>query len=141
MKRTMLVTLDFPPMVGGVANYWGNLNRHFESDNFVVLTQDYDNSLDFDMTQSYLISKKFIFQFKMVLAEMAATFVGNTEAGAAGKNQNVDVHACRSGRHGLLYSEKTDWRALHGFRSRTRYISLRVFETQASDGETDFAQR
>jgi phosphatidylinositol alpha-1,6-mannosyltransferase len=61
MKRTMLVTLDFPPMVGGVANYWGNLNRHFESDNFVVLTQDYDNSLDFDMTQSYLIYRKNLF--------------------------------------------------------------------------------
>lgn len=57
----MLITLDFPPMFGGVANYWANLNRYFPSDNFVVLTQEYDNSLDFDMTQSYLIYRKNLF--------------------------------------------------------------------------------
>ncbi|NQT49230.1 glycosyltransferase family 4 protein [Candidatus Kuenenbacteria bacterium] len=58
MKRTLLVTIDFPPMFGGVANYWANLCRCMPSDSFVVLAQEYDNSLDFDIKQNYLIYRK-----------------------------------------------------------------------------------
>ena len=58
MKRTLLVTLDFPPMFGGVANYWANLSRFFPSDQFVVLAPEFDDSLDFDIKQSYLIYRK-----------------------------------------------------------------------------------
>jgi phosphatidylinositol alpha-1,6-mannosyltransferase len=58
MKRTLLVTLDFPPMFGGVANYWANLSRFFPSDQFVVLAPECDDSLDFDIKQNYLIYRK-----------------------------------------------------------------------------------
>jgi len=50
--------MDFAPMFGGVANYWTNLNHFFPSDNFVVLAPEYDNSLDFDIKQNYLIYRK-----------------------------------------------------------------------------------
>jgi len=58
MKRTMLVTLDFPPMVGGVASYWANLGRLMPSDRFFVLAEESDSSLDFDVNQSYLIYRQ-----------------------------------------------------------------------------------
>lgn len=58
MKRTMLVTLDFPPMVGGVASYWSNLGRLMPSDGFCVLAEESDSSLDFDVNQSYLIYRQ-----------------------------------------------------------------------------------
>jgi len=61
MKRTLLVTIDFPPQVGGVANYWGNLAQHMGADNFVVLAPEEDNSLEFDMKQNYLIYRKNLF--------------------------------------------------------------------------------
>lgn len=58
MKRTMLLTMDFPPMRGGVAAYWANLVRHLPCDDLVVLAPEYDNSLDFDIKQNYLIYRR-----------------------------------------------------------------------------------
>jgi len=58
MKRTMLVTLDFPPIVGGVASYWANLARLMPSDRFFVLAEESDSTLDFDVNQSYLIYRQ-----------------------------------------------------------------------------------
>ena len=58
MKRTLLVTIDFPPMVGGVANYWSNLCRELPNDDLVVLAEEYDGSIDFDIHQDYLIYRK-----------------------------------------------------------------------------------
>jgi phosphatidylinositol alpha-1,6-mannosyltransferase len=58
MKRTLLLTLDFPPATGGVANYWANLARELPSDQFFVLAPEGDNSLDFDTRQEYLIFRK-----------------------------------------------------------------------------------
>jgi phosphatidyl-myo-inositol dimannoside synthase len=55
MKRTLLVTIDFPPMVGGVATYWSNLCKYLPKDDFVVLAQDFTEALDFDIKQDYLI--------------------------------------------------------------------------------------
>ncbi|NCP17457.1 glycosyltransferase family 4 protein [Candidatus Kuenenbacteria bacterium] len=39
MKKILLVTIDFWPKIGGVANYYFNLCRHLEKDRIVVLTQ------------------------------------------------------------------------------------------------------
>ena len=58
MKKTLLVTIDFPPKFGGVANYWAKLAKHMPSKDFVVLAPDFDNALDFDMKQGYLIYRK-----------------------------------------------------------------------------------
>ncbi|MFH0780248.1 MAG: glycosyltransferase family 4 protein [Parcubacteria group bacterium] len=58
MLRTLLITLDFPPRTGGIANYWANLGRHFDAGDFIVLAPEYDNSLEFDVNQKYLIYRK-----------------------------------------------------------------------------------
>ena len=39
MKKTLLITLDFPPQIGGVANYYFNLCQNLDKDKIVVLTQ------------------------------------------------------------------------------------------------------
>ena len=52
------MTIDFPPSIGGVANYWSNLARHMPANDFVVLANDMENTIDFDMKQSYLIYRK-----------------------------------------------------------------------------------
>ncbi len=58
MKRTMLVTIDYPPMFGGVANYWANLNKNLPGQDLVVLAPEADDSLDFDQHQNYIIYRK-----------------------------------------------------------------------------------
>lgn len=55
MKKTLLITLDFAPMVGGIATYWSNLCRNLPREDIVVLAPEAASSLDFDMRQPYLI--------------------------------------------------------------------------------------
>ena len=54
----MLVTIDFPPLFGGVANYWAQLCRQMASADIVVLAPECDDSLDFDIKQNFLIYRK-----------------------------------------------------------------------------------
>lgn len=42
MKKTLLMTLEYPPQIGGVANYYQNLVRALPTDRMIVL----DNSAD-----------------------------------------------------------------------------------------------
>ena len=58
MKKTLLATIDFPPQFGGVANYWANLIRFLDKERIVVLAPEYDNSLDFDIEQNYLVYRQ-----------------------------------------------------------------------------------
>jgi len=58
MKRTLLATIDFPPMTGGVANYWANLCRELPNDSLVVLAPEGANTIDFDVKQEYLIYRQ-----------------------------------------------------------------------------------
>lgn len=37
MKKTLLVTLDFYPSVGGISNYWISLGKHMPPDRWIVL--------------------------------------------------------------------------------------------------------
>ncbi|MFH0815120.1 MAG: glycosyltransferase family 4 protein [Candidatus Falkowbacteria bacterium] len=55
MKKTLLITLDFAPMVGGIATYWSNLCKNLPREDIVVLAPEAASSLDFDMRQPYLI--------------------------------------------------------------------------------------
>lgn len=45
MKRTLLVTLDYPPMLGGVANYYKNIVEQLPADSIFVLDNDKDELL------------------------------------------------------------------------------------------------
>ena len=40
MKKSLLITLDFPPDIGGVGNYLYNLCSNFPNNNITVLTQE-----------------------------------------------------------------------------------------------------
>lgn len=50
--------MDFPPEIGGVANYWGNLLLNLPEDKVVVLAPENDNSLDFDVKQKYVVYRR-----------------------------------------------------------------------------------
>ncbi len=46
MKKTLLITTDFWPQTGGVANYWLELGRRLPQDQFVVLAPQLDGRQD-----------------------------------------------------------------------------------------------
>jgi len=58
MKKALLITLDFPPVRGGVAAYWAGLGSGLSADEFAVLTLPAFGSETFDKEQSYYISRK-----------------------------------------------------------------------------------
>ncbi|MBU1165050.1 glycosyltransferase family 4 protein [Patescibacteria group bacterium] len=75
MKKTLLVTIDFPPNLGGVAKYYQDICNDFESDKIVVLTMNQEKSEEFDSQQKYKIYRndllyKFIWPkwLKMIFA-------------------------------------------------------------------------
>lgn len=61
MKKTLLVTIDFPPMFGGVANYWGNLVKHFSPNDLMVLAPEYKDSISYDTKQEQVICRRRLF--------------------------------------------------------------------------------
>jgi len=58
MLKTLLATIDFPPQFGGVANYWAKLAQFLDHDRIIVLAPEYDNSLNFDVKQNYLVYRR-----------------------------------------------------------------------------------
>lgn len=58
MKKTLFITLDYPPMRGGVANYWANLNKFLPREDLIVLAQEIENAAEFDIPESYPIARK-----------------------------------------------------------------------------------
>lgn len=58
MKKVLLLTLDFPPRIGGVANYLANLCQNLPPDKIFVLTIKENGSVEFDQKQDYKIYRK-----------------------------------------------------------------------------------
>lgn len=65
MKKTLLITLDFPPLTGGVARYYENLCAHLPSDKIVVLAHTNDReSTSGRRSNNYIVYRKnFYFQY------------------------------------------------------------------------------
>jgi len=64
MKKALLITIDFPPRVGGVANYLSNICSNVPSDKIVVLVSKEKKSDEFDKKQSYKIYRhKLLFKY------------------------------------------------------------------------------
>ncbi len=65
MHKSLLVTLDFPPRLGGVAAYYNNICANLPSSDIMVLVPKKPNASNFDSNQPYkilrldLISKNF----------------------------------------------------------------------------------
>jgi phosphatidyl-myo-inositol dimannoside synthase len=62
MNKSLLFTIDFPPHIGGVANYYREFCNHLPSDKIVVLALKNGKELDFDykVYREKLIADKFI---------------------------------------------------------------------------------
>lgn len=58
MKKTLLITLDFPPNIGGVANYYANLCSHLPPEDIAVLAPQARSSAKFDEEQDYSIYRE-----------------------------------------------------------------------------------
>lgn len=58
MKKTLLITLDFPPNVGGVATYYSNICKELPAENLIVLAPKHQDSDEFDDNQKYKISRQ-----------------------------------------------------------------------------------
>jgi len=64
MKKTLLITLDFPPDIGGVAAYYANICSHLDPKNITVLTnkrkesENVDSAWPFEIIRKDLISQK-----------------------------------------------------------------------------------
>jgi phosphatidylinositol alpha-1,6-mannosyltransferase len=61
MKKTLLITIDFPPQKGGVANYLANFSKNIGSNNIVILANNHPDSHLFDPHQPYKILRQQLF--------------------------------------------------------------------------------
>jgi len=58
MKKSLLITLDFPPYIGGVANYYSNICKNLLPEDICVLAPNTKNTEKFDTQQKYKIIRK-----------------------------------------------------------------------------------
>jgi len=58
MKKVLLITLEFPPQVGGVANYLANLCHNLSKGKLIVLASHSPRSYLFDQNQEYKIYRR-----------------------------------------------------------------------------------
>lgn len=58
MKKTLFITTDFPPMIGGVASYYGALAESLSSDELTLLAPDIKGADQFDAKQKYPVLRE-----------------------------------------------------------------------------------
>lgn len=58
MKKSLLVTLDFPPQIGGVAKYLKNICANLPTDKIVVLAPKREDSKESDAKRSYKVIRQ-----------------------------------------------------------------------------------
>lgn len=58
MKSVLLITLEYPPQVGGIAEYLANLVEYLPTDKVNVLAQDVGDSHESDMASSVPVYRK-----------------------------------------------------------------------------------
>lgn len=61
MRKTLLITIDFPPQRGGVATYLSNVCRNLDADKIFVLANKLPSSEHFNHKQSYKIIRANLF--------------------------------------------------------------------------------
>jgi len=70
MRKTLLVTLDFYPKIGGVANYYFNLCQNLPQDKIVVLTEEQRDKNT--TTQEYKNNRESAFNFRIIREKLMA---------------------------------------------------------------------
>src|SRR3989338_4747171 len=56
-KKILLVTPDFPPMIGGIANYLANLCTYLPKESLTVFAPRLEHDIDFDSREPYPIAR------------------------------------------------------------------------------------
>ncbi|NMB48410.1 glycosyltransferase family 4 protein [Candidatus Kuenenbacteria bacterium] len=70
MRKTLLVTLDFYPKIGGVANYYFNLCQNLPQDKIVVLTEEQRDKNT--TTQEHNNNRESAFNFRIIREQLMA---------------------------------------------------------------------
>jgi len=60
MKKSLLITMEFPPQMGGVATYYYNICKNLPTDKIIVLAPEYPDSQNFDKKQNFTIIRSHI---------------------------------------------------------------------------------
>src|SRR3989339_723125 len=63
IKRTLIITLEFPPQVGGISSYINNFAKHLPSEKVVLLAPQQKDQEVFDKNCEYKIIRKKIYWF------------------------------------------------------------------------------
>lgn len=63
MKKTLIITLEFPPQVGGIATYVDQLSSQLDSEKTIVLAPKNIHAKEWDKKQKYKIYRKNHFWF------------------------------------------------------------------------------
>ena len=58
MKRTLIITMEYPPTIGGIASYTDQLAQSLPADHFIVLAPKHKQSKAFDAARPFLIIRK-----------------------------------------------------------------------------------
>ena len=61
MKKILIITLEFPPQIGGIATYVHDLADTFDSSKTIVLAPRTKNSKEWDDAQAYIIVRRGLF--------------------------------------------------------------------------------
>ena len=64
IKKSLFVTLDFPPNIGGVATYYYNICKNLPPDKVVVLAPEHPEAEKFDQRQDFTIIRDKNLNFK-----------------------------------------------------------------------------
>ena len=74
MKKTLIITMEFPPQIGGIATYVDQFASALEQEKTVVLApNDKEKKLveEFDKSRKYKIIRQDFFLSKICLASLA----------------------------------------------------------------------
>ena len=55
MKKVLIITLEFPPQIGGIATYVHNLANSLDTQKIIVLAPPHKDAKDWDEKQSYTL--------------------------------------------------------------------------------------
>lgn len=61
MKKSLFITIDFPPQIGGVATYISHVCKNLPKEKIIVFAHTHKNSADYDIQQEYKIIRKDFF--------------------------------------------------------------------------------
>lgn len=63
IKKILIITLEFPPQIGGISSYVDNFAKHLPSEEVMVLAPKQKNSEDFDKNCGYKVIRKKMYWF------------------------------------------------------------------------------